>query len=241
VLVAATLGLLAIVVPTAQPVAPAAGPAVSPSAEPRLVATAARPVVLKDRQPLGRGRTVVLTFDDGPDPVWTPRVLDVLRRHDAVATFCVVSGQARKHEELLAEIVDAGMRLCNHTRTHPPDVTLVPADHQRAEIVGARADLADATDAPVGYFRAPGGHWSPPVLKLAADHGMQPLGWSVDLRDWERLGVPAMLATLEQHLHPGAVVLLHDGGGDRAQTVEALEIMLPRLVDEGYRFTFPTP
>jgi len=241
VLAAVTFGLLAVLVPSAPPVPPAAGPVASPAAGPQPVATSARPVVLKDRQPIGRGRTVVLTFDDGPDPLWTPQVLDLLRRHDAVATFCVVSGQARKHEELLDEIVGAGMRLCNHTRTHPPDLTLTPPAQQRAEIVGARADLAAATDAPVAYFRAPGGHWSPSVLELAAEQGMQPLGWSVDLRDWERLGAPAMLDTLEQHVHPGAVVLLHDGGGDRAQTVEALEVMLPWLVDEGYRFTFPTP
>jgi peptidoglycan/xylan/chitin deacetylase (PgdA/CDA1 family) len=93
----------------------------------------------------------------------------------------------------------------------------------------------------VVYFRAPGGHFSPALLQLAVAQGMQPLGWSVDLRDWERPGRLQILTTLERNLRPGAVILMHDGGGDRSQTVEALGLMLPWLAESGYRFTFPTP
>ena len=186
-------------------------------------------------------RTVSLTFDDGPDPAWTPKVLGLLRQHRAVATFCVIGNQAQRHPKLLHEIVDSGMRLCDHTRTHPADLTAVPADRQRSEIVDTRAQLSAEAGAPVAYFRAPGGHWSPAVLQEAVGSGMQPLGWSVDPRDWEQPGVPAILATLQQQLRPGAVVLMHDGGGDRAQTVEALAAMLPWLDEQGYRLVFPTP
>ena len=70
---------------------------------------------------------------------------------------------------------------------------------------------------------------------------MQPLGWSVDLRDWERPGRLQILTTLERNLRPGVVILMHDGGGDRSQTVEALGLMLPWLAESGYRFSFPTP
>jgi peptidoglycan-N-acetylglucosamine deacetylase len=182
-----------------------------------------------------------LTFDDGPDPAWTPQVLELLRQHSAVATFCVVGNQARKHPELLRDIVDAGMRLCDHTRTHPADLTVTPVATQQNEVVGARDELRDLVDAPVVYFRAPGGHFSPALLQLAVAQGMQPLGWSVDLRDWERPGRLQILTTLERNLRPGAVILMHDGGGDRSQTVEALGLMLPWLAESGYRFTFPTP
>ena len=249
VLAAVTFGLLAFLAPP-PPTAPAPAPVLAapapaePAALPvqEVVSIHARPVVLSagDQRDSTR-RTVSLTFDDGPDPHWTPQVLELLRRHEAVATFCVVGSQVRKYPELLGDIVEAGMRLCNHTRTHPADLTLAPVLQLRSEIVGARADIAGAADAPVAYFRAPGGHWSPAVLELAAANGMQPLGWSVDLRDWEQPGAEAIRATLEQHVTPGAVILLHDGGGNRAQTVQALEVMLPWLHDEGYRFTFPTP
>jgi peptidoglycan-N-acetylglucosamine deacetylase len=250
VLAAVIFGLLVFLVParTSRPVAaaPAAvAPVVArPAALPvqTVVSIAASPVVLSRRAPDGRDvRTVTLTFDDGPDPHWTPQVLELLRRHEAVATFCVIGNQVRRHESVVRDIVAAGMRLCDHTRTHPADLTVTPVLQQRSEIVGARADIAAAADAPVVYFRAPGGHWSPAVLELAAQNEMQPLGWSVDLRDWEQPGTPAILSTLEMNLRPGAVILMHDGGGNRQQTVDALAVMLPWLVDRGYRFTFPTP
>jgi peptidoglycan/xylan/chitin deacetylase (PgdA/CDA1 family) len=165
----------------------------------------------------------------------------VLQRHGAVATFCMVSGNAARYPALVKQVVDAGMRLCDHTRTHPADLTVTPVETQQNEVVGARDELRDLVDAPVVYFRAPGGHFSPALLQLAVAQGMQPLGWSVDLRDWERPGRLQILTTLERNLRPGAVILMHDGGGDRSQTVEALGLMLPWLAESGYRFTFPTP
>lgn len=232
--------------PTVAPARPPAAPlpavaAVLPAPPPRqtVVNVDPRPVVLQD-QPTG-GRTVALTFDDGPDPRWTPQVLAALRRHGAVATFCVITDNVRAHPDLVRDVVDAGMRLCDHTRTHPADLTVLPRPQLETEVVGARADLAAEIDAPVAYFRAPGGHFSTPVLDLAAGHGMQPLGWSIDPRDWEQPGVAAIVATLQRDVRPGSVILLHDGGGHRRQTVDALEVVLPWLAAHGYRCTFPTP
>lgn len=249
VLAAVTFGLLALLVPAERgrqlPAGPAAGlpVAAAPTALPvqKVVTITARPVVLKSAMVQRGDPTVSLTFDDGPDPTWTPQVLDLLRRYEAVATFCLLGDRARRHPELVREIVAAGMRLCNHTRSHPGDISRLPEPAQRFEIVGTSTDLRAAVDAPVAYFRAPGGRWSPPVLQLAAEQGMQPLGWSIDLRDWEQPGRLQILTALERNLRPGAVVLMHDGGGNRAQTVEALALMLPWLRESGYRFSFPTP
>lgn len=256
VLAALTLGLMVMLVPPvdgrvrAEAGAPVAAPAPAaapvqlpaPALKQLVVAMDAQPVVLADQTAERPGiRTVALTFDDGPDPQWTPQVLAVLRRYDAVATFCMVTKNVRAHPELVGDVVDAGMRLCDHTRTHPADLTVLPEDQQESEIVGARKDMAAATDAPVAYFRAPGGHFSPPVLDLAAHHDMQPLGWSVDPRDWEQPGVPAIVYAAQKGVHPGAVILMHDGGGRRQETVEALEVLLPWLVAQGYHFSFPTP
>jgi peptidoglycan-N-acetylglucosamine deacetylase len=251
VLAAVTVGLMVFLVPPKTAPLPAApvfaAPAVAVPAQPaalpvqKVVIITAQPTVLSSAAPARGDPTVSLTFDDGPDPAWTPQVLDLLRQHSAVATFCVVGNQARKHPELLRDIVNAGMRLCDHTRTHPADLTVTPVATQQNEVVGARDELRDLVDAPVVYFRAPGGHFSPALLQLAVAQGMQPLGWSVDLRDWERPGRLQILTTLERNLRPGAVILMHDGGGDRSQTVEALGLMLPWLAESGYRFTFPTP
>jgi len=200
-----------------------------------------RPAVLSDsRSGTTDRKTVALTFDDGPDPHWTPQVLDLLQRHRAVATFCMVGDAAQGRAALVRRVVAAGMRLCDHSRTHDLELASRSLPQVTDEIAGVQVDLVDATGAEVDYFRAPGGNWSPELLRIAVAHGMQPLGWSVDTRDWQRPGVEAIVATVEQQVHPGAIVLLHDGGGNRAQTLAALERLLPWLVAQGYTFTFPT-
>jgi peptidoglycan/xylan/chitin deacetylase (PgdA/CDA1 family) len=185
-------------------------------------------------------RTVALTFDDGPHPTWTPAVLDLLARHGAVATFCVVGEQAERHEELARRIIEAGMRLCNHSHSHDGELPARPADVVQREVIGTRDHLVTATGAPVLYFRAPGGRWSDSLVHLAAEHGMRPLGWSIDARDWQQPGSAEIARRVERQMHPGAVVLLHDGGGRRGQTVAALAQLLPWLVRSCYVFTFPS-
>lgn len=234
---AVAFGLLAQLMP-ATPVPPAP----VPLAQAPVASVIARPEVLTERSG-GEvpGRAVALTFDDGPDPRWTPQVLALLRRHGVVATFCIVTEKLPGNEHLIREIVEAGMRLCNHTRTHHGDLPARGARQRADEIDGARADIAAVTDAPVLYFRAPEGNWSDAVAGLAARRGMQPLGWSVDPRDWRQPGTRAIVSAVQQQVRPGAVVLLHDGGGRREQTVAALAELLPWLAANGYRCDFPTP
>jgi peptidoglycan/xylan/chitin deacetylase (PgdA/CDA1 family) len=195
---------------------------------------------------LADSHTIALTFDDGPDPRWTPKILEILQRHGAVATFCMVSKNAAGHEALVKQVVDAGMRLCDHSHTH--DEQLPERDPARIddEVVGAQSTLsAAAGGTSVEWFRAPGGNWSTEVATLSAEHGMQPLSWNVDPRDWERPGAAAIVAAAQQQIRQpapaGPIVLLHDGGGPRDQTVDALEQLIPWLAEEGYRFGFPVP
>ena len=139
---------------------------------------------------------------------------------------------AERHPELITAIVGAGMRLCDHSRTHEVD----PAAPEDAF---ARAEIAELADAEVEWFRAPGGVWSESVRAAAGAEGMRPLGWSVDSRDWTRPGVAAIVARVEKGIHPGAVVLLHDGGGRRDQTVAALDELLTWLSAQCYTTGFP--
>ncbi|HJQ46879.1 MAG TPA: polysaccharide deacetylase family protein [Amycolatopsis sp.] len=202
----------------------------APPPDPGLVRTTAKP-----------GRFVALTFDDGPDPAYTPRVLDVLARHGAVATFCMVGAQVGRHPELVREVVQRGMRLCDHTVSH--DESLGTRSEQRitAEIQGCWSDLQVAAnaDVPVTYFRAPAGRFSQPMQAIAARAGMKALSWSVDSRDWTTPGAAQIVAAVQHDLTPGGVVLLHDSGGNRAQTVDALDTLLPWLISQGYGFDFP--
>ena len=235
----------------AVPVVAAPATAPEPPAEPppvQVELAAPAPVVPRAEllNRLVHSHTVALTFDDGPDPHWTPRILAILKRHGAVATFCMVSQNTAGHEALVKQIVDAGMRLCDHSRTH--DEQLPDRDPERIdeEVVGAGQTLSAAGGgAPVDWFRAPGGNWSTEVAELSAEHGMQPLSWNIDPRDWERPGADAIVTAVQQQIAQqapdGPIVLLHDGGGDREQTAEALERLIPWLVEQGYRFGFPVP
>ncbi|MFJ4184360.1 polysaccharide deacetylase family protein [Kitasatospora sp. NPDC089509] len=186
------------------------------------------------------GRTVNLTIDDGPDPQWTPRVLDVLARNGAKAVFCMLGPNAQAHPELARKVVAAGHRLCDHSVSHDTAMDHKDVAYQEKEIVDGQRMIQEATGgAPVPYYRAPGGAFTPESRQIAAAHGMRPLGWNVDTRDFERPGVEKIVETAKAQLRIGPTVLLHDGGGNRAQTLAALEELLPWLTENGYAFSFP--
>jgi peptidoglycan/xylan/chitin deacetylase (PgdA/CDA1 family) len=189
----------------------------------------------------GGGRTVALTFDDGPDPRWTPQILRLLAQHHAKATFCEIGPNARANPGLVKRITAAGHRLCDHSVHHDEQQSHKSVDYNRHEIVDAQRDIAAAAGpgAKLWYYRAPGGDFSPAIREIAAARGLRPLGWTVDSEDWKRPGVNVILDNINTELKPGAVVLMHDAGGDRTQTVEALRILLDRLDAAGYTYAFP--
>lgn len=192
------------------------------------------------------GKHIALTFDDGPDPAWTPQVLDLLAQYGVQATFCLVGTNAEAHPDLVQQIVDAGHVLCGHTMTHQEGLPSLPVEDREAQIVnGLDAIRAAVPDAPVPYFRAPFGAFTPAadadpnsVQRIAARHGMRSLGWSIDTEDWTQPGEDAIVSAMTQ-AGTNDVVLMHDGGGDRQQTLAALERCLPWLVDQGYEFDLP--
>ena len=185
-------------------------------------------------------RGVNITIDDGPDPVWTPQVLDVLRQYGVKATFCMVGTQAQAHPDLVKEVVAAGHRLCDHSVSHDTTMDKKPQAYQAQQILDAERMITQASGGirPM-YYRAPGGAFTPYSRHLAASRGMRPLGWNVDSKDFERPGTAAIVATVEQELPGGPTILFHDAGGDRSQTVEALRQILPRLKEQGYSYGFP--
>lgn len=184
------------------------------------------------------GRTVSFTFDDGPDPQNTPLLLKVLRRNHVRAVFCLWGDHVRQYPELVRRIVAEGHILCNHS-LHHDDLSTQTPEQIRADLVATSAAIRDAVPwARIPYFRAPFGAWgeSPSV---AAGLGMQPLGWHLAITDWEPPGTDVLIDRILSGVTEGAVVLMHDGGGDRTQTVEAVNSVVPRMRADGWRFSLP--
>ncbi|MET8586024.1 polysaccharide deacetylase family protein [Streptomyces collinus] len=188
----------------------------------------------------GGDHAVNITIDDGPDPNWTPQVLQVLRENGVKATFCMVGTQAEAHPDMVKRVVAAGHRLCDHTVSHDTTMDKKSPSYQSREILDAERQIIKASGGvrPM-YYRAPGGAFTPYSRHLAASHGMRPLGWNVDSKDFERPGTQAIVSTVQSELSNGPTLLFHDAGGDRSQTVAALRTLLPWLKQQGYSFGFP--
>ncbi|MGC9670614.1 polysaccharide deacetylase family protein [Planosporangium sp. 12N6] len=187
-----------------------------------------------------KGTNIALTIDDGPHPEWTPRILSVLARFRVSATFCMIGRQAAVYPSLVKAVIAGGHRVANHSFTHPLNLPELPPEQIDEEINRTTDAITTASG---GHrptlFRAPGGNWSQDVLDACATAGLRPLDWSVDPRDWSLPGVPHIVDTILTKTRPGSIILDHDGGGNRQQTVDALTIALPRLLEAGYRFTHP--
>jgi peptidoglycan-N-acetylglucosamine deacetylase len=185
------------------------------------------------------GRTLSFTFDDGPDPLNTPRLLNQLRRTHVRAVFCLWGEHARQYPQLVRRIVAEGHILCNHSLNHDDLSTFTP-EQIRADLLATNAIIREAVPwARIPYFRAPFGAWgeSPAV---AAGLGMQPLGWRLAIADWDPVPeTNVLIDRIMTGISEGAVILMHDGGGDRSHTIEAVAAVTPRLRADGWRLTVP--
>ncbi len=189
------------------------------------------------RIPRGHGATMSFTFDDGPWPTSTQQVLDLLAQHHVHAVFCVIGRQARANPALVRREVAGGHELCDHSRDHDLFMARHDQAYVDAEVADGMADVQRAAPrgTKISFYRQPGGTWSPAVVRAMRKDGLDPLRWSDDPRDWSRPGSLAIVRRVVSHLHPGAVVLMHDGGGDRSESVEALRFLLGAVIDAGWR------
>ncbi|GIM93390.1 bi-functional transferase/deacetylase [Paractinoplanes toevensis] len=191
-------------------------------------------------------RTVVLTFDDGPDPQWTPKILDVLARHHVPATFFVVGSEVARHPELARRVVAEGHEIGVHTFTHP-DLASLPAWRRDLENSHAQLAVAYATGRSASLLRPPYSSFPDALtdddyatVRAVGAQGYLTVLDDVDSEDWRRPGADAIVRNATPEGGRGAIVLFHDAGGDRAQTVTALDRLIPQLQRDGYRFTTVT-
>ncbi|MFD7335590.1 polysaccharide deacetylase family protein [Streptomyces violascens] len=182
--------------------------------------------------------SIVLTFDDGPDPRYTPGILKTLREHDVRAVFFLCGEMATDNRDLLREMRDDGHVVGNHTWTHPQLNKTAPA-LIRSEIGRTSEVIEQTLGEPPQWFRAPYGAWNRNVFEIQAEMGMEPLAWTVDSLDWTTPGTATIIRRVLDGAAPGVVVLSHDAGGDRSQSVAALRTYLPELLARGYELKVP--
>jgi cellulose synthase/poly-beta-1,6-N-acetylglucosamine synthase-like glycosyltransferase/peptidoglycan/xylan/chitin deacetylase (PgdA/CDA1 family) len=191
-------------------------------------------------------RTMALTFDDGPDPTWTPQILRVLREQRVKATFFVVGTQVARYPELVRQMIAEGHELGVHSFTHA-DLATLPAWRRRLEYSQTQLAIANATGVETRLLRFPyssradaydNADW--PLLREAGELGYLTVVNDTDSKDWSRPDVDVMVANATPTGYSGAISLWHDAGGDRSQTVVALARFIPEMKARGYRFTTVT-
>ncbi|MDB5084047.1 MAG: chitooligosaccharide deacetylase [Bacilli bacterium] len=183
-------------------------------------------------------RQVALTFDDGPDDLWTPRILDVLRHYNVHATFFLVGHRAEAHPEVLRRIVREGHVAGNHTYDHPKLTDITPAEVE-SEITRTSDIIQRTAGVKPALFRPPYGALSVPVIEQIRRLGYKIIFWDVDSLDWSGLTAAQVAANILAHVHPGSIILQHSAGGvgeSLEDTVQALPYVITTLEREGYQF-----
>ncbi|MDB4882454.1 MAG: polysaccharide deacetylase [Gemmatimonadetes bacterium] len=189
----------------------------------------------------GDDRVVSITFDDGPNPHATPRILDVLRAEGVSATFFVLGRHAERWPELVRRAALEGHQLGNHGYFHRKLHRRSPA-YVRDDLTRGTEQIVRASGVRPALFRAPHGFRSPWVTPIAASLGQRTVGWTLGVFDSARPGADVIATRAIEGMHAGSILLLHDGDGydpdgDRMQTAEALPRIIEGLRGRGFRFT----
>ena len=184
-------------------------------------------VVSTREVPVGRGIShgeVALTFDDGPWPVQTKQVVDILERFHAPASFFMVGNLVERYPGIVRMVAKAGMRIGDHSWDHPVDPALADLSRERvAEEIAKTADALASLGVVSRLFRPPGGSFDAAVLREAERQRMRVVTWSVDPRDWNsRVSSKQITHRVLGAVEAGSIVLMHDGGGDQSATIHAL-------------------
>ncbi len=185
-------------------------------------------------------RKLALTFDDGPNHPHSPRLLEVLARHNVKATFFLIGRYVKQRPQIARSIVEAGHVVGNHTFSHP-NLIFASAQQTRAELHDCRSAITDAAGEHSNLFRPPFGGRRPGTLQIVRSAGLVPVMWNVTAWDWKALPAERIQEKVSRQIQGGDVVLLHDGshvamGADRSQTVIATDRLIARYKSAGYEF-----
>lgn len=182
-------------------------------------------------------KLIAITFDDGPNPKNTPKVLDLLKKYDAKATFFVIGEHVLRYPKLTKRVVKEGHELGNHTFSHPSFHNL-SQKKIRKEIEEGKKVIHSVSGENGRLFRPPGGAYNEKIVHAANEEGYRVILWSwdQDTKDWSRPGVNKIANNVIKNASNGDIILFHDNAKGKSQTIEALKKILPKLEAEGYRF-----
>lgn len=181
-------------------------------------------------------KTIALTFDDGPWPGSTKAIVEILKKNHVTATFFMIGRQARKSPSLARIVTKAGMAVGNHTDTHSYGFGKMNESTVHKEISYAQHDISKATGQTPKVFRPPGGIKNKHMYKVLKKFDMTWALWTIDTGDWKRPSAGKITSIATKNARRGAVILMHDGGGDRSSTVKALPGIIKKLKSQGYSF-----
>lgn len=180
-------------------------------------------------------KIIALTFDDGPSPKFTPQILQLLTRYHAHATFFVLGSEATRFPKILKDIIKQGSVVANHGDQHVNffhvGVSGTVRDAQKTATWLKKEHIAMAP-----FYRPPYGNSNAKLTHAINQQGWTLTLWSIDTRDWAEPGTSAITKKVLRDAAPGSIVLMHDSGGNRTETVQALAAILPVLTAQGYRF-----
>jgi peptidoglycan/xylan/chitin deacetylase (PgdA/CDA1 family) len=174
-------------------------------------------------------RKVALTFDDVPDPRYTPQVLDVLKKKNVTATFFAVGTRSLKHPDLLRRIQREGHDVGNHSYSHP-DFSKLPLDEVKRQITRAETIISNIIGYKPKLVRPPYGEIIPEQLEWAKQQGYTVVNWDVDSQDWRQLSANKVFRNVTTTVRPGSIILMHAGGGE-GQSLAGTVNALPRIID----------
>ncbi len=178
---------------------------------------------------------IALTFDDGPHPRYTPRILDVLDQYGIKATFFVVGVNAVNYPDAMEAVIKRGHEIGNHTYSHP-HVSCLNAETLRVEVERCESAIYGLTDHKTKLFRPPEGLIDADVRSVLRSLDYKVILWDIDTRDWAHTPAQTIADSVVSDISSGDIILMHDYIGHDSPTVEALELMLPRLLEKGYKF-----
>ena len=186
-------------------------------------------------------KLIALTFDDGPNPTYTPQVLKILNDHQVKATFFLIGQQAQAYPELVQQIKARGHGLGNHSFSHAFNLSLMPREEIRREILKAQEVLFRITGEYPTLFRSPMGWVSEDLIAVCRELNLPIINGSIKAGDVSLPGTEYILSAVLDWVQAGDIIILHDAGGfgfyrDRTQTLQALPVILETLKERGYRF-----
>ena len=180
-------------------------------------------------------KVVALTFDDGPHPYLTPKILDILDKYNAKATFFVVGKMAQYYSDTLKDIARRGHEIGNHTLTHLPE-SKENCSELKEEILETEDIIFKLTAKKTLLFRPPTGYCCANAVSMTGQLGYKTVVWDIDTRDWALRSPQNIFNDVKKHVKNGSIILFHDFIGKGSPTPNALELVIPWLIDQGYRF-----